>query len=126
MTPTKKDYEKYGSHYSESGFKDKIKKAGKKAGAKVVYAALLLYYTLKNPDLSKKDKAKIWGALGYFILPLDLIPDWIPVAGYQDDLAALLWGLYTVSKNITPQTKALAQARVRAWFGDDDFAESEL
>ena len=126
MTPSKKDYESYKGHYSENGFKEKIKKVGKKAGAKVVYAALLLFYTLKNPDISTKDKAKIWGALGYFILPLDLIPDWIPVAGFQDDLAALLWGLYTVSKNITPQTKALAQARVRSWFGDDDAGESEL
>jgi len=121
-----RNYENYSGYFSDDGFKSKVVKIGKKAGIRIVYVALLLYYTLHSPDISTSDRNKIIGALGYFILPLDLIPDWIPVAGFQDDLAALMWALYTVSKNVTPQTKALAEARVRKWFGDYDKSESEL
>lgn len=120
------DYESYKKHYSENGFWDKARKVARKAGVKVVYAALLLFYVLKNPDVSSGDKGKIYGALGYFILPLDIIPDWIPIAGYQDDLAALMWALVTVRKNVTPQVKAQAEAKVRQWFGDYDHSEGEL
>jgi uncharacterized membrane protein YkvA (DUF1232 family) len=81
---------------------------------------LLLYYVLKSPSVSRGDKSKIYGALGYFILPLDLLPDFIPMAGYADDLSAVLWALHTVWKNITPEIKAQAAAKTREWFGDFD------
>ena len=70
--------EKYQGNYSESGFWNKVKKVALKAGAKVIYVALILYYELADPNVSPKEKAIIIGALGYFILPLDLIPDAIP------------------------------------------------
>ena len=95
MTDMNEDLEKYSSHYNENDLWEKLQKFARKAGIKVTYAALLLYYVLKNPATSTKDRAKIIGSLGYFILPLDLIPDWIPVAGYTDDLAALLDGFDT-------------------------------
>lgn len=82
--------EKYQGNYSESGFWNKVKKVALKAGAKVIYVALILYYELADPNVSPKEKAIIIGALGYFILPLDLIPDAIPVLGFSDDLAALV------------------------------------
>ena len=115
---------KYQGHYSEESLADKIAKVAKKAGIKVIYAALLLYYVLKSPLTPKKDRNKILGALGYFILPFDLIPDAIPVAGFADDLAALTWALYAVSKNITPEIKAQAKMKLRDWFGNYD--ETEL
>ena len=64
--------EKYQGNYSESGFWNKVKKVALKAGAKVIYVALILYYELADPNVSPKEKAIIIGALGYFILPLDL------------------------------------------------------
>ena len=109
--------EKYSSYYSESDRWSKIKSVAKKAGVKVIYAALLLYYVLDSPDVSKADKAKIYGALGYFILPIDLIPDVIPVVGYSDDLAALLWALHAVWSNVTPEIKAKAMYKLQEWFG---------
>ncbi|PEO50494.1 hypothetical protein CN563_02685 [Bacillus sp. AFS026049] len=51
-----------------------MKKFGKKAGVKVVYVALLLFYTLQKPTTPVWAKTVIVGALGYFILPIDLIP----------------------------------------------------
>ena len=120
MTDMNEDLEKYSSHYNENELWEKLRKFGRKAGIKVTYAALLLYYVLKNPATSSKDRAKIIGALGYFILPIDLIPDFIPIAGYTDDLAALTWGVYCVIKSITPEVKANAAAKLHEWFGDFD------
>ena len=111
---------KYAKEYDENAFWEKLKKFGRKAGIKVVYAALLLYYVLKSPLTSGKDRAKIIGALGYFLLPIDIIPDFIPIAGYTDDLAALTWGVYCVIKSITPEVKANAAAKLHEWFGDFD------
>ena len=118
--------EKYSSHYNESDLWSKIKSVAKKAGVKVIYAALLLYYVLDSPDVSKADKAKIYGALGYFILPLDLIPDFTPVIGYSDDLAALLWALHAVWSNVTPEIKAKAMNKLQEWFGNVGEVELDL
>ena len=112
--------EQYESHYSEAKFGAKLPKVARKAGSKLVYCLLLLYYVLKSPTVSRGDKSKIYGALGYFILPLDLLPDFIPMAGYADDLSAVLWALHTVWKNITPEIKAQAAAKTREWFGNFD------
>ena len=117
---------KYSSHYEENAFWAKLQKFARKAGIKVTYAALLLYYVLKSPETSGKDRAKIIGALGYFILPIDLIPDFIPIAGYTDDLAALVWGVYCVIKSITPDVKAQAALKLHEWFGEFDDKELEL
>ena len=113
-------YDSYQQHYDENDFWEKLRRFARKAGIKVSYAALLLFYVLKSPMTTSKDRAKIIGALCYFILPIDLIPDFIPVAGYTDDLAALVWGVYCVIKSITPEVKAQAAEKLHEWFGDFD------
>lgn len=114
---TPNEIEKYQENYSESGLQRKIKSAARWAGAKVMYAVLLLYYVLQSPTISKADKSKIYGALGYFILPTDLVVDFLPVVGYSDDLAALMIALHAVATNITPEIKAQARAKLTKWFG---------
>ncbi len=120
-----KDIEKYEKHYDDKEFGAKLPKVARKAGSKLVYAVLLLYYVLQSPSISKADKTKIYGALGYFLLPLDILPDFIPMLGFTDDLTAVLWALHTVWKNITPEIKALAAAKTREWFGGFDAEEAE-
>ena len=121
MTP--KDIEKYQGRYNEQDLLKKVTRVAKKAGIKVIYLSLLLYYVLKSPKVKMADKGKIWGALGYFILPIDLIPDFIPLAGYTDDLAALMWAFYAVAKNVTPEIEAQAKKKLHDWFGDYDEAD---
>ncbi len=81
--------EKYAKNYSEEGFWDKITSVIKKAGTEVIYKALQLFYATQNPGCPVAIKATIYAALGYFILPLDVIPDFIPGAGFTDDLLAI-------------------------------------
>lgn len=116
--------EKYTDIFSDSRFWDKVKKAAKRAGIKVIYVALVLYYALQDPRVSSKDKAIILGALGYFILPVDLIPDFLPGVGFSDDLAALIFAMVKVSKGITPAVKDRANAKLHEWFGN--YNENEI
>lgn len=108
----------YGKQYSEDSFWEKVKKFGKKAGVKVVYAALLLFYTLKDADVPPWAKSVIVGALAYFIAPIDLIPDFIPVAGYTDDFGTLIAAVAVVAKHINDDTRGKARAKLVSWFGE--------
>ena len=112
--------EKYQKNYSENKLFSKLSSAAKWAGAKVIYAVLLLYYVLRSPSISASDKSKIYGALGYFILPTDLVLDIIPIMGYTDDLAALVWALQTVAKNLTPEIKQQARQKLTELIGEVD------
>ena len=112
--------EKYQKNYSENKLLSKLSSAAKWAGAKVIYAVLLLYYVLQSPSISASDKSKIYGALGYFILPTDLVLDIIPIMGYTDDLAALVWALQTVAKNLTPEIKQQARQKLTELIGEVD------
>ena len=66
--------EQYSEHYDDHSLWNKIKSAAAKAGRKVIYNALLLYYMLTDATIPLKHKRLIVGVLGYFILPIDLIP----------------------------------------------------
>lgn len=121
-----KNLEKYASFFTDDKFWQKLARAFKKAGIKVVYAALVLFYSLQDPRISKRDKALIIGALGYFILPLDLLPDFLPVVGFSDDLAALMLAVYKVHKCITPEVKEKAETKLHQWFGEYDGKEIVL
>ena len=82
--------------------------------------ALVLRYALSGSNISGKDRAIILGALGYLILPVDLLPDFIPGVGLTDDVAALTFAVWKVMRNITPEVRVQADAKVRELFGDYD------
>lgn len=107
-----------GKHFSDEKFWGKLKKFAKKAGSSVVYAVLLLYFTLQKPEVPVKAKTIIIGALGYFILPFDLIPDLAVGVGYTDDLGALGVALFQVAMYIDEDIKSKAKDKLKEWFGD--------
>ena len=114
---TPEELTKYQNHYTENDFWLKLGTLAKKAGVKLTYYALTLYYTLTDPDTPTKYKAVIAGALGYMILPLDLVPDFLPFAGLADDWAALIAAVTYVASAITPAIKARAREKTEEWFG---------
>ena len=117
------DFMSYANRFSATDFVDKISRIAKRAGAKLVYAAFILYYTLQSDKVSKADKAIIIGALGYMISPLDVIPDAIPIAGLTDDLAVLIYVLKKVWGSVDPEIQAKAKSKLSKWFDEDEIAE---
>lgn len=114
----------YEKQYSEEKFWIKIANVAKNAGIKVIYMALLLYYALDSTSLSVKDRALIIGALGYFILPLDLVSDLMPAIGFLDDAAILMAIIKLLIVGIDNKVIALAKGKLSQWFGN--FNESEI
>ena len=117
------DFMNYSGKFSKKEFAEKISRIAKRAGAKLVYAALILYYTLQSDKVSKADKAIIIGALGYMISPIDVIPDAIPIAGLTDDLAVLLYVLKRVWTGIDPEIIAQAREKLSKWFDEEEINE---
>lgn len=94
----------------------KVSRFAKKAGANVIYAALILYYTFQKPELPKKTKTTILGAITYFILPIDFIPDFLVGLGFTDDLMALGYAISQVIAHIDDSVKAQAKEKLTKWF----------
>ena len=121
--PNLPDFMNYKNRFSPGGFVEKISRIAKRAGVKLVYAALILYYTLESDQVSLKDKATIIGALGYLISPLDVVPDAIPIAGLADDLGVLIFVLKKVWTDVDPDIQTKAKKRLSKWFDEDEIAE---
>jgi len=106
--------------YTDESFWDKLGEQATQAGPKLVQDALVLYYTLKNPKTPTRIRAAIMGALAYFIMPLDAIPDTIPGIGYLDDLGVLAWAFDTVANHIGQDAVTAAARTCRRWFRSDE------
>jgi uncharacterized membrane protein YkvA (DUF1232 family) len=113
------DINQHEKHFSEEKFWTKVQKFPKKAGTSVVYAVLLLYYTLQKPEVPLKVKATIVGALGYFIFPLDIIPDLAVGVGYADDLSVVLFALVQVALYVDDEIKMQAKSKLKDLFGEN-------
>lgn len=109
----------YEEKYDEDSFWDKTTKYAKALGCEGIEKALQLYYVLDNPELPTKTKVIIYGALGYFISPVDLIPDTTPLVGFTDDMAALVATVALVSSFINTNVKAKAHTELEGWFGKE-------
>ena len=114
---------RYAEEFSEGDFWDKVKEALKAAGTQIIYKALQLYYATKNPDCPVAIKTAIYAALGYFILPLDLIPDFTPVVGFSDDMLAIGTALVMANLYIDDEVMDKAKAKMLALFGDSVVTE---
>jgi uncharacterized membrane protein YkvA (DUF1232 family) len=100
-------------HYDEDGFWRKLRGLLKKASRGLLEKALWLYYALKRDDLPAWARTAILGALGYLILPLDLIPDVLLPLGLTDDLGVIVSALATVARYVGPEEKRQAEEKLR-------------
>ena len=119
------DILKYKDLYSKSAFAEKIGRVAKRAGSKLIYAALIMYYTLESNSVSLKDKALIIGALGYLISPLDVVPDAFPIAGLTDDMAVILLILKNIWGDVNDDVKQKAKDKLSQWFDDDEIIDAD-
>lgn len=103
-------------HYSGADFWIKLKLSAKAAGRELVEKSLWLYYAARRPDTPLWAKTAVYSALAYFILPIDAIPDFIPITGYTDDMAAIAAAVATITSYIDDEVKNLANKRLKCWF----------
>lgn len=125
VTTTTLESGNYVDNYSERGFFDKVTSTIKSAGLKLIYEALLLFYVTENPNCPMKIKAAIFAALGYFISPIDVIPDFTPFVGYSDDAGAIALALCLAQLYIDDAVKQKARNKICDIFGEKVAAELE-
>jgi uncharacterized membrane protein YkvA (DUF1232 family) len=84
----------------------------KRVAVKLPFAEDLLaaYYCAFDRQTPHHVRATLLGALAYFILPFDFIPDILPVLGFTDDAAILATAIRIVAGHITPDHRAAAKA----------------
>ncbi len=73
---------------------------------------LAAYYCAFDRDTPRHVQAALVGALAYFVLPFDLIPDMMPVLGFTDDAAVLATALKLVASHMRPEHRAAAKAAI--------------
>ncbi|MDD4864225.1 MAG: YkvA family protein [Alishewanella agri] len=108
--------DKFSAAYSDDGFWEKVKGYAKVAGEGVLEPALKMYYAALDSNTPAWAKATMIGALGYFISPIDAIPDIVPVVGYGDDLGVLAAALATTAAHIKDEHVKRAKETLAQWF----------
>ena len=88
----------------------------RRAGRTIALPALQFLELLLDPDTPPPVKLTVLAALTYLLVPLDLVPDFIPAAGFSDDLVALTALLGMCGRHITPAIRLRAQRKLDAWF----------
>jgi uncharacterized membrane protein YkvA (DUF1232 family) len=83
----------------------------KRVAARLPFAEDLLaaYYCSFDRDTPLQVKAALLGALAYFVLPFDFVPDMLPALGFADDAAVLATAIRMVAGNIKPEHREAAQ-----------------
>lgn len=110
------DNSRYQHEYTPQRFWKKLGPLARSTGRSALEKALYLYYATQDANTPKWAKRIIYGALGYFIFPLDAIPDLAPLIGYTDDIGVMAAALATVTFYITPQVKEQAHRKLDQWF----------
>jgi len=87
----------------------------KQVVAKIPFAEDLLaaYYCAFDRETPRHVQAALLGALAYFILPFDFMPDMLPILGFTDDAAVLATAIRMVSSHITPDHREAARATLK-------------
>lgn len=93
----------------------------KQVAAKLPFIEDLLaaYYCAFDRETPRHVQAALLGAIAYFILPFDFIPDMMPVLGFTDDAAVLATAIRLVATHITDDHRAAARAALKRGIDDD-------
>lgn len=106
--------------YSAAAFWQTLRRAASSSGRTALASALTLFLCWKDEATPKWAKGVIAGALGYLILPADMIPDVLPAIGWSDDWATLAAALATVATHVTREHRQRAAELVDRVFRPQD------
>ena len=110
------NYKKFRGRYSESRYWQKLSDLPRSVGRELAMQALLLYVVLTDERTPLWAKGLAAGGLVYLILPLDAVPDFLPVVGYSDDAAVMGVVLYELHSFITPAVRERAEGMLPSIF----------
>jgi uncharacterized membrane protein YkvA (DUF1232 family) len=71
--------------------------------------ALAAYYCAFDRETPLYARAALRGALAYFVLPFDAVPDYLPIVGFADDAAALATALRLMASHMKPEHREAAK-----------------
>lgn len=93
----------------------------KRVAAKLPFVEDLLaaYYCAFDRQTPRHVQAALLGALAYFILPFDFVPDVLPMLGFTDDAAVLATAIRMVASHISPDHRAAARAALQRGLNED-------
>ena len=80
---------------------------------------LAAYYCAFDKQTPRHVQATLLGALAYFILPFDFVPDMMPLLGFTDDAAVLATAIRLVASHITPEHRDAARAALKRGIDQD-------
>src|SRR3954452_17913375 len=101
----------------------------KRVAAQLPFAEDLLaaYYCAFDRQTPRHIQASLLGAIAYFILPFDFVPDVMPILGFTDDAAVLATAIRMVASHITNEHREATRAALkRGGVGLDVEAEQYL
>jgi uncharacterized membrane protein YkvA (DUF1232 family) len=102
------------SNGGDGAFRDQFWRKARSVAASIPFAQDLLaaYYCAFDHSTPLPVKASLIGALAYFVLPIDAIPDVLPVLGFTDDAAVLATAINLVATHIRPEHRAMARGKL--------------
>tara|TARA_Y100001968_G_scaffold165569_1_gene151581 strand:+ start:140 stop:505 length:366 start_codon:yes stop_codon:yes gene_type:complete len=93
-----------------------LKKILLRAGRTLAKPALEAFELIIDRNTPSQVRVSMLTALTYLIMPLDLMPDFIPVAGFSDDLVALTAVISLWNNYVTPEIRNRARLKLDKWF----------
>jgi uncharacterized membrane protein YkvA (DUF1232 family) len=98
----------------DSALRHRFWRKTQSVAARLPFAEDLLaaYYCAFDRDTPLPVKASLIGALAYFVLPADAIPDMLPALGFTDDAAVLATAIKLVASHIRPVHREVARKKL--------------
>ena len=98
----------------ESAFREQFWRKARRVAASIPFAEGLLtaYYCAFDKSTPLPVKSSLFGALAYFLLPTDVIPDVLPVLGFTDDAAMLAAAIKLMASHIRPEHRVAAKDKL--------------
>lgn len=98
----------------EKTFWRKMKGSVKKAGEEIAVMGIKSWLAMTDSNTSVRHKAILGGALAYFVLPTDMVPDVLAGVGFTDDMAALTLAANSVGNAITEKHEERAREKLNS------------
>ncbi len=93
-----------------------LRKVLLRAGRTIAQPAIEAFEMIMDTSTPPQARVSMLAALTYLIMPLDLVPDFIPAAGFSDDLVALTAVISLWKNHMTPEMRNRARRKLDKWF----------